>query len=299
MNDVVSAIVRSDTLRAVAVIVRQDGPAYRPLGAMMVIYDDLSFDGHISSGCIEADIIAHCRELDAAKILQYGTGSPFADLHLPCGGTMDVLLTPLPDKTRFQEIEAALACRTTAALGISTLNGEITPSDAEATKRINDTLHIHFEPPLHFCVYGNGLEAKVFAELTNGAGYDVALFSTAAAILEKCDLPQPSRHLMPRPAIKHPEALDAWTAIVLFFHEHELETQILLDALTTDAFYIGAQGSYSAHQNRLAELERLGASDLERIRGPIGLIQKTRDPQTLAISVLAEIHSVAQQQGLP
>jgi xanthine dehydrogenase accessory factor len=298
MNEVISAIAQSSNLRAVAIIVGQHGPAYRPLGAMMAIYDDGRFEGHVSSGCIEADIIAHSENLKAAKVLTYGSGSPFVDLKLPCGGAMDVLLVPSPDQMPFQQVEATLNARRPSALCFDLGTGAIAVSDALQTNVADQQIHIYCPPPLRFLVFGNGFEAQVFAELTQGAGYPVALFSTSSDTIERSQIPRDQRHLMTRSSIPDSTEVDRWTSITLFFHDHDLEEDILKDALTTEAFYIGAQGSLRTQSARLANLTAAGVTGLDRIRGPIGLIPKSRDAQTLAISVLAEIHAVAGQATL-
>jgi xanthine dehydrogenase accessory factor len=45
------------------------------------------------------------------------------------------------------------------------------------------------------------------------------------------------------------------------------------------------------HRERCERLAAMGvpAAEIARIRGPIGLIDRARDPGTLALSVLAEI----------
>ena len=59
---------------------------------------------------------------------------------------------------------------------------------------------------------------------------------------------------------------------------------------------VGAQGSKRAGEARTAELQALGVpqEQCNRIVGPIGMIPSTRDPQTLAVSVMAEILNKAQ-----
>lgn len=85
--------------------------------------------------------------------------------------------------------------------------------------------------------------------------------------------------------------LDAYSAVLLLFHDHHREIAILRAALETPAFWIGAQGSRTVHARRQQDLRALGLgpAQLARLRGPIGLIPDARDPVTLAISVLAEI----------
>jgi xanthine dehydrogenase accessory factor len=61
--------------------------------------------------------------------------------------------------------------------------------------------------------------------------------------------------------------------------------------LESNAFYIGAQGSKSAHSDLLNKLEEMGSTKLElsRLRKQIGLIPSARNPRILAISVLADV----------
>jgi xanthine dehydrogenase accessory factor len=86
-------------------------------------------------------------------------------------------------------------------------------------------------------------------------------------------------------------AADPWTAILLLFHDHEWERALLRWATGTPAFFIGAQGGAAAREERRSFLRASGVEEdqIARIRSPIGLIQRARDPQVLALSVLAEI----------
>jgi xanthine dehydrogenase accessory factor len=85
--------------------------------------------------------------------------------------------------------------------------------------------------------------------------------------------------------------VDPWTAIVLLFHDHEWEDALLDWALTTQAFYIGAQGGAAARDERVAALRARGhgAAALKRVRSPVGLIPHTREAEILALSILADL----------
>ena len=85
--------------------------------------------------------------------------------------------------------------------------------------------------------------------------------------------------------------IDGGTAIALMFHDHEWEQMALLKALDTDAFYVGALGSWRAHARRVEGLVASGCSDegIARIKAPIGLVHRLRDPHLIAASVIAEI----------
>ena len=93
---------------ALAVIAGTQGPAYRLAGAGMVIEPDGTLHGQLSAGCIDRDVALHAAQALAdgqPRRLRYGAGSPFRDLQLPCGGTLDILVEPRPDPA------AIRACR--------------------------------------------------------------------------------------------------------------------------------------------------------------------------------------------
>ena len=285
---------------ALAVIIGQEGALYRPLGAMMFITADGKCFGHISSGCIEADVIARALSATQLEIVRYGKGSQFADLTMPCGGGMDVLILPHPDMSIFKQVSHILKNRESVTLNFNLKTGALHLSDKENTSLKGDGFSIALQPQLKFFIFGNGQEAQSFAELVQGSGDLVELFSTHEDTLKNCTLSAEQCHYLPFPKIPEEYTLDKWVSVTLFFHEHELEERILMDALASNAFYIGAQGSVTSHYARLQALKVNGISEkqLSRIIGPIGLIQKVRDPETLAISVLAEIHKIALEKGL-
>ena len=95
--DPIDAVLADQSDAALAVIVGVEGPSYRPLGAVMAVFDDKRRVGTLSSGCIEKDIALHAQEaLEAGRPrkVRYGRGSPFIDIKLPCGGGLDILLLP-------------------------------------------------------------------------------------------------------------------------------------------------------------------------------------------------------------
>ncbi|HCV71891.1 MAG TPA: hypothetical protein DHE23_11245, partial [Agrobacterium sp.] len=82
-----------------------------------------------------------------------------------------------------------------------------------------------------------------------------------------------------------------YTAVVLLHHDLDAEQAVLQAALRSPAFYIGALGSTRTHRRRVDFLVSSGFSraDTDRIRAPIGLFGPTRDANSLALSILADI----------
>ena len=279
-----------------AVTVGTEGPSYRPVGARMAIWPDRSRSGTLSSGCVEADIATQALEaLDEGRPRQvrYGRGSRFRDIQLPCGGALDILLLPDPDRDVLARVAARREARQDCFLAIDAESGRL--------ELLDDADHaagrfvLHLRPALRFSVFGKGPEAATFTSLAVSAGYEVTLFSPDGETLDAGRSAGAGTVHLQGPDLVGDIEADARTAVVLFFHDHEWEPPILAATLKTPAFYIGAQGSLRAREARMLMLETLGVSEADRARlhGPIGLIPSARDARTLAVSVLAEILAIA------
>ena len=286
----------ADRPGVLAVITETIGTSYRTVGTMMAFAEDGRRFGSLSSGCIEDDIGEHaraCLGTGCVKPLRYGTGSPFFDLKLPCGGGLSILLIPRPDPAVLAQVLDLGKKRQTAILSVGLVDGSLILVPEAVPQP--DRLAVVLDSELRFWVFGHGVEAMSFALMTNAAGYDVTLFGQQSlqadlariGTLRVENVTSFRSFVCPRP--------DNRTAVTLFFHDHETEAGILSQFLTSAAFYIGAQGSLRARQRLLGELAALGldAPTIARLRPDFGLIPSCRDPRTLAVSVMAHVLSVA------
>ena len=296
--DPIRAILDSADDSVLAVIAGVEGPSYRPLGAMMAVMAAGTRMGTLSSGCIEADIALHAGETlatGAPRMIRYGMGSPFVDIELPCGGGLDILLVPRPDKVALKQVSERQAARDACSLVIDTTSGAMEVRDIGETARDDQALTVRFAPAIRFLVFGKGPEASTFAALVQSAGYPNLLLSPDTETLQAAEAAGcPTRHMTSQ-SFPADLAADDRTAVVLFFHDHEWEPPILQGALKTHAFYIGSQGSQRARDARVMTLRTMGVTshDIARLHGPVGLIPSARDAGTLAVSVLAEVLAVA------
>jgi xanthine dehydrogenase accessory factor len=88
--------------------------------------------------------------------------------------------------------------------------------------------------------------------------------------------------------------LDPHSAVVAVTHDPKLDDLVLLEALKSPAFYIGALGSRSntaARRERLALFD-LSPAEIDRLHGPIGLDIGSKTPAEIAVSIVAEIVAV-------
>lgn len=296
--DPIAATLNAGGDAMLAFIIRVEGPSYRPVGAAMAVLRNGQRVGNLSSGCIEEDIAIHARaarKTDQPKVIRYGRGSPYIDIQLPCGGGMDVLLVPCPDLSVLQQVQDYRRNRQDCTLDIDMVCGEMTVAPFGRTGQTNGMFSVQFEPELRFLVFGKGPEASTFAKFVQSAGFPNMLLSPDCETLDGvADIGCVTR-MMVGPVFPDDLVADHRTAIVLFFHDHDWEPPILAGALATDAFYVGAQGSAKARDTRMAALDALGVGkdQIARMNAPVGLIPSARDATTLAVSVLAEILSLA------
>jgi len=297
--DPIRALVEAREPSVLAVITGVEGPSYRPVGACMALMpQSMGRVGTLSSGCVESDIAIHAAEALAqgrAIAVRYGRGSPFMDIQLPCGGGLEILLVPEPDKSVLGHLAAAGAARRPATLVINRDSGALALRKDGQTGPEGRSFAVRFAPELRFVVFGKGPEASTFAALTQAAGYPNLLVSPDAETLSHASAEGCGTHHVTHAHLPEEAAIDPWSAVVLFFHDHDWEPPILAAAVNTPAFYIGSQGSQRARDARMLELEAMGltASRRGRIKGPIGLVPSARDARTLAVSVLAEVLDTA------
>jgi xanthine dehydrogenase accessory factor len=92
--------------------------------------------------------------------------------------------------------------------------------------------------------------------------------------------------------------LTASTAVVMLTHDPKIDDPALIIALSSPVFYIGALGSRKTHAQRLSRLSQAGVSEklIDRIHAPVGLDLGGRNPEEIALSIMAQIVAVQHQR---
>ena len=95
---------------------------------------------------------------------------------------------------------------------------------------------------------------------------------------------------------------DRRSCVIALTHDPKLDDLALIEALSSEAFYIGAIGSRKnnqARQKRMIEHFDQTPQSLERLRGPIGLYIGSKTPAEIAVSIMAEVLAVKNEVVLP
>lgn len=273
-----------------------EGSSPRAIGAQMAVAEDGRYLGSFSGGCIEAAVVAEgieTLEHGRAKLVRFGAGSPYLDIRLPCGGGIDLLFNPRPDR---QAIAQALAQHDRRAMAVLRLADDgvhcDTVTGARAMAGWDDrSFRLGYVPKLRIVAMGQGEELTALARLAAAFGAEVSVLSPDERAL--ADLRAEGFDTIRLTARTNLPQLvtDPWTAIISVFHDRDWEEELLPHALQLPSFYVGAIGSQRTQDARRNALREAGvAKDLrQKLRTSVGLIPATRDPATLALSALSQI----------
>jgi xanthine dehydrogenase accessory factor len=296
-DDVRPAMRRAREARrpaALATIVSLEGGGPRAVGAQMLI-SQAEAAGFLSGGCVEGDIAMHAALTigdGQPRRLVYGRGSPWPDIQLLCGARMEVLLERLAFDDPAAGALLDLYDQRRPAWWISDGYRRLcAASDAPAPW--DDALARYYPPPCRLIVLGRDPSAMAMASLGAQSGMDVCLIRHLGP-----DEPPPLPGVAYRggDAVRALRAMgpDRWTAIAVANHDAETDHLALVEALQSDAFYIGLLGARRRLPSRLADLKAagLGKGALARLRAPIGIDIGGKAPWAIAVSVIAEVMSV-------
>jgi xanthine dehydrogenase accessory factor len=284
-------------------IVRTWGSAPRPPGSCVAIRDDGLVAGSVSGGCIEDDLVDKARAgvLDAGKpqVIRYGIDAETAGrFGLPCGGLIELVLEPVLAHTHLplllQRLERGERVQRT--LTLATGEVQLQPGDSSDALLLTDsTLTTHHGPQWRLMLIGAGQLARYVAEIAVALGYAVTVCDPREEYADGFSLPGVQLLRGMPDDVLNDWKPDGHSAVIALTHDPKLDDLALMEALVSEAFYVGAIGSrlnQSKRKARLAEHFGLTAAQLARLHGPVGLKNGARTPPEIAVSILAELTAV-------
>ena len=277
------------------------GSAPRPPGALLALRGDGLVVGSVSGGCVEDDLIdrvRHGERVGAASLIAYGVSKEeAARFGLPCGGNLRLVQEPLRDAAWIDEVLERTARHELVARTLDLQSGAVQVEPARRDEQFSfdgTTLRALFGPRWRLLVIGAGQLSRVLAQMALALDFEVICCDPREEYHLTWDIPGTIfSKAMPDDLVQEMH-LDPHSAVVAVTHDPKLDDLVLLEALKSPAFYIGALGSRS---NTAARKERLALFDLtpaeiDRLHGPIGLHIGSKTPAEIALAILAEVVSV-------
>ncbi len=301
-----------------ATVVRTWGSSPRPIGSIMALCEDGTVVGSVSGGCIEDDLIYRYSQAYAGAgnpsrmptgvpaFLRYGIKADEAHrFGLPCGGTLELLIEYDADAQALAqlvaELEAGKLMRRIVRLSDGSVFQEPTGQPSELSVSETELVNT-FGPEYRMLLIGAGQLTEYLATMALFNGFTVMVcdpreeYRASWSVAGVCVVAE-----MPDDVVREFKA-DRRSCIIALTHDPKLDDLALLEALETEAFYVGAIGSRSNNalrRERLIEYFDQTEESLARLRGPIGIYIGSKTPSEIAVSIMAEVLAVKNGVTLP
>lgn len=314
---------------ALATVVKTWGSAPRPIGSVLMIREDGVFEGSVSGGCVEGEVVLNAQEILTTGKPQYlhfknGPDSIWGP-GLSCGGKISIFVTPIKQEnfgllqkivedlrkrsatlliTRLGDGKMHLMVQRGGKLDTANRFSEILGEAAiECLKKRISKLVVENDqeffinailPRPRLFIIGAVHIAQTLVPMAGMAGFDVILIDPREAFANQTRFPDLKLVEEWPDEFFEKQGLDSESAVVTLTHDPKIDEAALKAALKSKCFYIGALGSKKTHQTRLVNLRKEGFSEkqLARIHGPVGLAIGAKTPQEISTSILAEIINV-------
>jgi len=297
-----------------ASIVQTWGASPRPAGSLFAYSpkrDQVA--GSLSGGCIEQDLIDELKIIEPInypRIKRYGVNEDeVRRFQLPCGGQIELVLeclTPSLDcASHFKAIEAKLSKRQRVKRYLSMSAGEMSLSSDESASVselsqsekniwLADGMMAHIlGPEYRLLIVGVGEVTRYLIPMALAVEFSVTVCDSRADFIERSPILDDDIEVikcLPDDLVRE-QFNDSHSAIVALAHDPRVDDLAIMEALTTDAFFIGAMGSLKTTENRIKRLTSLGikSEQLAKLHAPIGLPIQSKTPPEIAISIISHL----------
>jgi len=153
-------------------------------------------------------------------------------------------------------------------------------------------------PPAHLLLLGGGPDARPVAELAAFLGWRVTVVDHRPAYLDPARFPA-NTTLVETPAADVADAvtLENFSAAIVMSHHLDSDLQYLRALAATSVSYVGLLGPAARRERLLSELGDPVPSLRARLRAPVGLDIGGRAPESIALSIIGEVHAVLAGRG--
>ncbi len=300
-------------------VVQTWGSSPRPVGSMAAVRDDGELVGSVSGGCVEKQlaesIIKNRNETsDLSNTQHAATPNQVVTYHvdddqalrfgLACGGELALVFEQLIDASTLADLLDNITNRISVVRTLDTDSGHISyqpyqrEQDAQSAETgtamfsyDGRTVKKVFGPDWRILIIGCGQLSRYTAEFALALDYEVIVCEPRPGFKEAWSVEGVTLiDLSPDDAVLA-YATDAKSAVLALTHDPNVDDLALLEALPSDAFYVGALGSMRNYQKRKQRLSGLGLDTqaIDRLVGPVGLDIGSRTSAEIAISVVADL----------
>ncbi len=276
---------------ALCTVVGASGSTPQSPGATLLLHENMSTEGTLGGGCVEAEVRRRAYELlqrGESGLLKFSLDHDYGwDDGLICGGNMVIAVMPVLDP-------AAAAPFADARNALELQQPATVPIRVRHEQQWRD-FRLHVEAPAKLLIAGAGHVGAALARLAVGLDFDVSVIDDRGEFASADRLPPPIRPVVgdiERTLREWP--IDAGTFIVIVTRGHNHDEAALHAVIDSPARYIGMIGSRRKVKLIFDDLAAAGVdrAKLERVRSPIGLKIGGVTVPEIAVSIAAELIQV-------
>ncbi|OUV07335.1 MAG: hypothetical protein CBC47_09185 [Alphaproteobacteria bacterium TMED87] len=303
--------VESGEMSWLCTVVKTWGSSPRPIGSLLCCNQNGLVSGSLSGGCVEEDLLERLRSGDLAikkpELLIYGrTDEEVERFQLPCGGQLHIVIEPVPNKTYLSELKqvvSRLQLRECIERSVEIATGDMRVEekarfqhlkfigDFETDSHEGKIMTQTYGPRYQLFLIGAGQVSMYLAQFAQALDYHVVVCDPREEMIDQWPIKGVQLiNGMPDDAVKE-HANDHFSAIIALTHDPRIDDMGLMEALKTEAFFIGAMGSLrtsAKRRERLALLD-LSKDEISKLHAPVGLPLGSKTPAEIAIAILAQL----------
>ncbi len=303
-----------------ATVVKTWGSSPRPVGSLLCCNEDGHVAGSLSGGCIEEDLLEKITNGELAtikpEVMLYGKTTEESErFGLPCGGQLHIVVEPQMDNSNLAQFEAItrrLAQRECVERKVDLATGEITVEDRDRFKHLQFTGEFEnsatanekflvqtYGPRYQLFLIGAGQVSQYLAQMAQMLDYHVVVCDPRQEMIDQWTIEGTQLvNDMPDDAVRQ-HADDYFSAIIALTHDPRIDDMGLMEALTTDSFFIGAMGSVRTSAKRRERLIQLDLSEeqINKLHAPVGLPLGSKTPAEIAIAILAQLTALRSEKA--
>jgi xanthine dehydrogenase accessory factor len=277
------------------------GSSPRPAGSLLACNEDGLYCGSLSGGCVEDNLRESIFKGELAKDkceqIRYGvTVEDVLRLGLPCGGSLEVFIEPIAPTLAplYAELADKIARRVLVSRRVDKHSGAVSLHEVPRHLPIHssaDELVHTYGPSFQLLLIGAVQVAWYLADMAQALDYDVKICDPRKELVDHAPVTAASVVAAVPDDWLRSLTLDQQTAIIALCHDPRIDDMALMEALPSNAFYVGAMGSLRTSESRRKRLLQLDLTEaqVDRLYAPVGLAIGSKTPPEIAVAILAEL----------
>lgn len=272
---------------ALITVMATEGSTYSKPGTEVIVDATGEYEGLISGGCLEPDLVARARDVIAngeAQCVDYDLvdDDEVFGLGIGCAGTLRLLIQRLDESVGYEPFASMLAA----------LDNE--PA-VETERRAPDGTALQFRArrPRRVLLLGAGVDVRALVRFCEVLGWRLTVTDHRAGHIDRLAMPVGGiAQVSPADAIA--PLLDAgqFDAAIIVSHHYASDRRYLEQLARSRVPFVGLLGPKNRRDRLLGELDAPVVESLKpRLHAPVGQRIGGRSAAAIALEVVAEMQS--------